>query len=232
MILTVTFVTGVTTNLQACIAAGVIASLMAFIHRSAKPNVAALAPATFHGRRQLRDTAAYPLRQCPQILILRVEGSLFFGSVESIEREFHYLERQHSGPTVKVLVLHGVGHIDMSMADLLVEEIKKTRARGGDYHIVTNYGRLIATLRRMHVLDILGEDKLHASKSDALEIMAAEVDPSRCATCKVRCFLECARQPAPIGVLPMCEPPKIDKLKGGPLQPEKVGLHFRRLFGD
>ncbi|SDR48851.1 SulP family inorganic anion transporter [Pseudovibrio sp. Tun.PSC04-5.I4] len=208
-ILFVTFFTGILVNLETSIFSGIFVSLIVFINRSAKTDVAAIAPAIYHGRRQMRDIEAYKLEQCPQINILRIEGSLFFGSVEGIEQEFRRLETRFPDAKFKLLVLKGIGHIDMSSSDLIIDEIEKLRANAGDYHIVASYIGLTSALRRMHVTDVLGEENLHASKADAVAVLTEHVNHDICANCHIRNFHECASKPCPVGSMPTNVPAEI-----------------------
>lgn len=85
MILCLTFLAGTLSELENAIFVGVVASLVAFLHRSARAHVAAIAPLIHNGRRVLRGALFHDLEQCPANMVLRIEGPVFFGSVAHVE---------------------------------------------------------------------------------------------------------------------------------------------------
>lgn len=107
-ILAATFLTGAFSELDFAILVGVIATLSAFLHKSARPLVAVGAPTSINGRRVFMNAEAYGLPQCPQIRFIRIEGPLFFASIEHVAQEFRRIEAQ-DGVKTNILNLKGVG---------------------------------------------------------------------------------------------------------------------------
>lgn len=195
VVLIMTFVAGITVELEFAIIVGVFASLFSFLRKSASPLVAVLAPVTIDGHRTLRGAQRYNLPQCPQIAVLRIEGPIYFASIDAIEERIEKIE-QDSGPrALVVLYLRGVGSIDLTGADFLIQFLRSRRAMGGDVHIVASYKGVLSTLRRTHVLEELGEANLHLSKGNAIGSCISGIKPDICKTCKVRVFNECASLP-------------------------------------
>lgn len=195
VVLILTFVTGIAVELEFAIVVGVVASLFAFLRKSASPLVAVLAPAITDGRRTLRGAQRYNLPQCPQIAILRIEGPIYFASIEAIAARIDRLESEF-GPRARIILyLRGVGSIDLAGSDYLIKLIRTARARGGDVHIVASFKGVLSTLRRTRVLDILGAENLHISKGQAIATCTKGVQPDTCATCRLRVFTECAQLP-------------------------------------
>jgi SulP family sulfate permease len=115
--------------------------------------------------------------------------------VEHVEREFRKIERRRYDQKHVVLYLKGVGDVDLAGADLLIEEIRAIKKRGGSFEIVALYPPLLRRLRRFHVIEEIGEDNLHISKGDAIAAAIKRVDPEICRKCRARVFLECAELP-------------------------------------
>ncbi len=205
VILAATFLAGILTRLDVAVVVGTIASLLVFLRQSAQPFIAVLGPALNHGRRSFRNAHMHDLDQCPQISILRMEGPLFFGSVEHVEAEFRRLEHLEPEQKIKIFILKGVGRLDLSGADFLINEIRTARGRGGDFHIVAIYPTLLRSLRQMHVVEILGKANLHISKAQAIAAAVAQAQDGICAGCKIRAFAECAGKPVEEGVPPYAE---------------------------
>jgi len=194
-ILAATFLTGSLTDLELAIVAGVIGSLTVFLYRSAHPYVAVGAPAISGGERVFRNAEHFDLRQCPEISMTRIEGNLFFASVEAIEARFRELDATQPSQKTRLLALKGVGKIDLSGADLLLNEIRNQRARGGDLHITALFPVLLRSLERLGVLKELGPQNLHDGKRHAIAAAVSRVDPEICRTCTARVFLECGDRP-------------------------------------
>ncbi|MDV7142821.1 SulP family inorganic anion transporter [Tropicimonas sp. TH_r6] len=208
LILFLTFLAGITTELENAIFVGVIASLAVFLFRSSHPHIAVLAPIERHGHRQLRGALFHDLKQCPQVSILRLDGPLFFGSVDHVESEFRRFEALFPGPRFKILVLKGLGKIDLSGVGLLADEIAKARKAGGEYHLVVPFKETVDALERMNLFEDLERVNLHPNKSEAIQAATDQFDDETCRHCTIRAFIECGGKPAPPGVAPKKDAPK------------------------
>jgi SulP family sulfate permease len=113
--------------------------------------------------------------------------------VEHVEREFRRIERTRYDQKHVVLYLKGVGEVDLAGADLLIEEIRDIKKRGGSFEIVALYPPLLRRLRRFHVIEEIGEDNLHISKGDAIAAAVSRIDPEICRMCRTRVFQECSK---------------------------------------
>lgn len=191
-IIAATFLAGVMVELDFAIYVGVILSLMIFLSKTSRPNLVISAP---DENGIFRDPNLYTLRECPQALFIRIDGPLYFGSVEAIERGFRKVERSRPLQKHMVLVLKGVGDVDLAGAHALIDEAKRRKKRGGSLYIVTRYEPLIKRLKRLHVFEVIGEDHLVASKGEAIGKLMVGLDDDICATCTARIFRECAGKP-------------------------------------
>ena len=191
-IIAATFLAGVMVELDFAIYVGVILSLMIFLSKTSRPNLVISAP---DENGIFRDPNLYTLRECPQALFIRIDGPLYFGSVEAIERGFRKVERSRPLQKHMVLVLKGVGDVDLAGAHALIDEAKRRKKRGGGLYIVTRYEPLIKRLERLHVFEAIGEDHLFASKGEAIGKLMIELDDDICSTCTARIFRECAGKP-------------------------------------
>lgn len=198
IVLGLTVGAGLMISLEASVYAGVIASFAVFLWQSTRPEVVVTVPTTMgNGRRKFRNARAHDLPECPQLVTLRLDGPLYFGSVEHVEAALRRIEKARRVAPHVVLVLKGGGTIDLAGADMLIREIRRTRSRGRQFRIVALYQPLIRAMHRYHVIEELGEDRLHVSKGDAIEAAMSGMVPEICATCRARVFAECARMPAP-----------------------------------
>lgn len=196
VILVLTLTSGLFLELDYAIYVGVIASLSVFIYDSAHPSLLVSAPVeAADGRRKFRNAVLHGLPECPQIVTVRLDGPLYFGSVEHVKAEWKAIREERPEQKHVILYLKGVGKIDLAGADFLIHAIRETRAAQGTFHIVAMFPPLLECLRRFHVIEEIGEDHLHISKGEALSSVIAEISPSICAACTKRVFSECAALP-------------------------------------
>lgn len=196
-ILAATFLTGIFTELDLAIVIGVITSLCVFLYDSAHPIVAVGSPTEINGRRVFKNAANYGLPECPQISVIRVDGPLFFASVENVEQQFRQVEERSPVPKTKLMGLKGLWKIDLSGAGLLLKEIRRARRAGADFHIFTTNAPALRIMRQLHVFDELGEDNMHNNKGEAIAAAVKAADDDICRSCELRIFMECASKPGP-----------------------------------
>jgi len=196
LILILTLAAGLLLELDFAIYVGVIASFAVFIYDSAHPSLRVSAPVvTKSGRRKFRNADLHHIPECPQVVTVRIDGPLYFGSVEHVEAEWKALRAKRRDQKHVIFYLKGVGKIDLSGADFLTHAIREVREAGGSFHIVALFPPLLECLRRFHVIEQIGEDHMHASKGDALVAVMENLDPLICAACEKRIYLECANMP-------------------------------------
>ncbi len=205
-IILATFLAGLIVKLEFAIYVGVILSLLIFLSKSARPTLAISAP---DKDGIFRNAQIYGIDQCPQAVFTRLDGALYFGSVEAIERAFQKIERQNPTQKHMVLVLKGVGDIDMPGGMCIVEEARKRRRRGGGLYIVARYLPLLKQLEKLGVTDgIGGHQMIYSNKGDAVAGVLDRLDGPPCATCTKRIFMECALRPGGSGEMIPREPAK------------------------
>lgn len=197
VILASTFFTGVFSELDFAIMVGVVVSLVVFLKDSAQPLVAVGAPTLKNGRRAFGNAETLNLPECPQIRMMRVEGPIFFASVEHIEREFDRIEARAETRQSRILSLKGVNKIDLTGADFLIERARTARAQGRDMHLIASAAPTLRTLKRLGVTGAIGPENIHAHKTEAIAEAVRRADDQICARCTLRVFRECADKPRP-----------------------------------
>jgi SulP family sulfate permease len=190
-VILITFVTGTFVNLQFSVYAGVMAALWIFLSKTAKPALAIGTIETASPRRHFRNADLYGLPECPQLLFARLDGPLYFGSVDFLRQELQRLARERPHQKYLVLILRGVGEIDLPGAELIIEETHRRRAVHGDLFLVARYPPLRKQLERFHVINSLGDENVFDSKGDAIERIVPRLNLNTCMACPHRIFLEC-----------------------------------------
>ena len=78
---------GLFIELDFAIYVGVIASLSVFVYETAYPEVTVTAPVdTPQMGRKFVDITMHGESECPQLIVIHITGSLYFGSVNNVDR--------------------------------------------------------------------------------------------------------------------------------------------------
>lgn len=194
----VTFFSAIMINLEFAIYAGVLLSLGLFLNSTSKPSILVGVPDPDSKRRVFKPAGQDQVDECPQLVIARIEGPLYFGSVEYLRRQFRRFEIERKDQLHMIFIVKGIGEIDMPGADLLIEEAQRRQRRGGTFHLQTKTPKTISKLARYKVIRELSREYIHLSKGDAIAEIVPTLDKSICATCHKRIFFECEAQPKPV----------------------------------
>jgi SulP family sulfate permease len=131
------------------------------------------------------------LPECPQLRFARIDGSVFFGSVNHVQNTFDLFRSKHPEQKHLAILAHGINFVDLQGGDALVEEGRRRRQEGGDLYLVNVKHGLWQTLEACGYLDDGAERNVFQSKSAAIRAIYQKLDKSRCASCDRRIFLEC-----------------------------------------
>lgn len=192
IILAITFI-GTLVDLEKGIFLGILVSLLFYLHRTSQPSIRELVPSFINRLNPQRklvpiDTDA---PACPQMAILRVEGSIFFGAVEHVQQHFRNVDERDPGKKHLLLAARAIGFIDLAGAELLAKEAVRRRKMGGGLYIVGVQPDLCEMLKRSGQVDAVGEDHIFRHKGDAIQAIYARMDNEVCRTCTARVFREC-----------------------------------------
>lgn len=185
-------------DLEFAIYVGVFLSLVIFLNKTSRPHIGIGAPDPSTPNRTVKNAALNNLAECPQLIICRIDGVFYFGSVEYVRRWFRRTEVERAHQKHMLFIVIGVGDIDMSAAEVMIEEAARRQANGGSFHVQTKTPSTIKRLVDFHVDEALSTSHIHPSKGEAISEIFPLLDPSVCATCKHRIFRECAGMPAPL----------------------------------
>ncbi len=195
-IMSVTFFGALFLELELAIFAGVILSLVLYLMRVSKPRIISRVPDPNLPKRKFNTRDDLP--QCPQLHLLRIDGSIFFGSVNHVQEAFAELEEKHPEQKHLAVIGEGINFVDVAGGAALVEEARKRRARGGGFYLIKVKKGLWESLESCGCLDEIGPNNVFQSKSAALTGIFQKLDKAVCRTCDKRIFLECASiEPAP-----------------------------------
>ncbi|MDT0502686.1 MULTISPECIES: SulP family inorganic anion transporter [unclassified Halomonas] len=192
LILTTTIAATLLVALEFAIYIGVLLSLVLYLKRTSRPTILEVAPRQDHPRRHIRNVQRYALPQCPQLKILRIDGSLFFGASDHVQRRLRALSSEAGA---RVLIIgKGINFIDTSGIEMLLQEIRRLHQQGGELVISSLKGNVLDELRRRGDLQRIGEERCFETPSAAIAAMAPALDRAVCGTCHQRIFTECGQE--------------------------------------
>ncbi len=187
----ITFAVSLLVDLEFSIYCGVILSVVLFMDRSSHPTLLIGSPDPSLPNRSFRSVKKNNLKHCPQLLVVGLDGPLFFGSVDSLRREFRKFELIYPTQTSMLFVVKGAGQIDLPAAELIIEEGIRRKERGGLLYIETKIDRTIKQFEKFHTTEHLGGNKIFLSKFEAISSAIEVMDLSICENCTARIFTDC-----------------------------------------
>lgn len=191
LVLAVTFVATLATPLEFAIFFGVVASLLVYLHRTTHPGLTPVLPDPASPLRRFVPVAPGAPR-CPQLEVLRIEGSLFFGAAEHVRDEIEAARKARPDIRHLLLVGSGVNFIDVAGCELLVAEAAASREAGVALYAANLKPQVREALERGGFLEAFGRDRVFDTKDEAIRAIYGRIDPAACAACTARVFLECA----------------------------------------
>ena len=175
-------------ELETALFSGIGLSLFFYLEKTAKPNIAILGTTKVH--RFINVIRDPEVKECPQLKIVRIDGSIYFGALEVVSDFFSNL--YDKGDVKHVLIVaKGINFIDLAGATWLSFEAKKWQKRGGGLYFS---GLKIVSqqiLKKGGFRKKIGEENFYVDKPSAINDIYNKLDKDICSNCKVRIFHEC-----------------------------------------
>jgi len=180
-------------RMEVAILLGTVLSLMVYLHRTSRP---AMRTMGFDSRgldRRFVVLEHQPdaLPECPQLKLLRMEGSVYFGAAAHVAQRLHDLRAAPGAPRHLLVMAKSMNFIDLAGAQVWDDELAARRAMGGDLYFHRPRPEVMDMWRRTGFLERLGADHIFPDKATALHAIYAKLDRNICAGCTARIFWEC-----------------------------------------
>lgn len=193
-VLGLTFVSMLVMDLEMAILVGVTLSLVIYLNRTSRPQMRAVAPDPRHSVRRF-GPVAQGITECPQLKIMAVEGSIYFGAVDHVESHFDTLRAVAREQKHLLVVARNINFLDIAGAEALVREARARRWRGGRLWLQGLRLPAEDVLRNGGYLAEIGTDAVFRDKREAIARIFDKLDPGICARCRARIFEECPTRP-------------------------------------
>ena len=192
-ILLTTFFATLFLELEFAIYLGVLLSLVIFLGRTSTPEIVTLAPDTDekNGKKKLINITKKPLNQCPQLKIIRIDMSIYFGSINHIQNRLHHLIEQENVNHI-LIVGTGINFIDLSGAEALVTDATRLKQMGGGLYFAELKASVYEYISKNCFVAKVGNKHFFDSKKDAIKAIYKKLDDDKCTKCEARVFSECS----------------------------------------
>jgi len=190
IVLMVTLLGTLFLELETALFLGILLSLFFYLEKTSKPNIASF------GKNKddkfiniIRDETA---KECPQLKIIRIDGSIYFGAVEGISNYFADLYEKCERKEL-LIIANGVNFIDLAGAEWITQEVLKWQNRGGGIYFV---GLKIISqdiLKNGGFIKTIGHENFFKDKKSAISTIYKKLDKSKCETCDINLFEECKK---------------------------------------
>jgi len=192
-VLVATFVATLTLNLEFAIYAGVLLSLMLYLNRTSRPPLEDVKPAD--PQHILGFSTDTGLPDCPQLKIVRLNGSIYFGAVNHLQEALQAIDARNPAHRHVLLVASGINFVDLAGAHLLGQEARRRRAMGGALYLFNLKTEPMEMLRRSGVFDEIGAENFFKLGDDVFDILYQRLNADICRGCQVRIFHPCTQRP-------------------------------------
>lgn len=169
-----TFVAVLLLGVERGLLLGALLGLAAYVWRTGRPHVAVLG--RVYGSEHFRNVNRYHVETWPNLLLLRVDESLYFANASRIEDAIVDRIAAHPQVTDLVLVGSGINHIDSTGLAMLETLLPALREAGVRTHLAEFKGPVLDRLQGSGLLETLAPGQVFLSTEQAVTALAEPRD--------------------------------------------------------
>ncbi|MDP1646112.1 MAG: SulP family inorganic anion transporter [Thiobacillus sp.] len=188
VVLWVTLV-GTLIDLEKGIFFGIALSLVLYLHRTSRPTLEVVVPDSDPNSYHYVPVGDHA--ECPQLKMVRLNGSIFFGAVAYLQQQIQELEEQDPGHKHLLIMASGINFVDLAGAEFLAETARRYARKGGSISFYRMKNSVSETLRKGGFMQDIGEHNLYPARSRPAEALFPQLDKNICASCPHRLFPSC-----------------------------------------
>ncbi len=191
-ILITTFLATLFLELEFAIYLGVLLSLVLFLSKTSTPAIPTLSldNTQENGKKKFININKKPIKQCPQLKIIRIDMSVYFGSISHIQKRITAIVENERINHI-LIVASGINFIDLAGTGALISENNRLIKNGGGLYFVGLKASVYEFAAKAHFIQQIGRSHFFDSKSQAIAHIYRQLEPQTCATCQALIFNEC-----------------------------------------
>jgi len=191
-ILLTTFFSTLFLELEFAIYLGVLLSLVLFLAKTSTPRIATLSfdCNADSDKRKFISIERKPVKQCPQLKIIRIDMSIYFGSINHIQKRLAQIVDNEKIYHI-LIVGSGINFIDLAGAEAMVSENDMLKKYNGGLYFVGLKSSVYEFAATSCFIKKIGNDHFFDSKTKAIASIYQRLDKDICATCQALIFKEC-----------------------------------------
>lgn len=191
-IMVATFLGTLFLPLEFAVLSGVLVSFGRYIARTSTPPVHSVLP-----DKQFAHFVYEPAKPvCPQLAVLTIEGSLYFGACHHVEEEIRHNLEMHPEQNILLLRMHRVNLCDISGVHTLETIVRLYRQRGGAVFMVGVRHEVWQKFKASGFARFMGLDHFPSQERAIEHIFYKVMDPAVCIYgCRVKIWKECQSLP-------------------------------------
>lgn len=191
VVLATTFLSSIAVSLEFAIYSGVIVSLLLYLRTTMRTTLVALAPDPWAKYRTFAPVNRNGLMECPQVMMTRMQGPLYFGATDSLRHAFERIEEEQPDQKHLFIRIEASSGIDLAGVHALSEENSRRLSRGGGLYVSCGFEPIRNEMKRLHLPRLLGPGHVFRRKEHFIAHVVPKLDKDICATCRARIFHEC-----------------------------------------
>ena len=185
-----TFIFTLCIPLEYAIYVGVFISIGLYLYKTSRPKITLVAPIiNTGGERSIRSVNRHSLQECPEIKMIRIDGSLFFASSQHVQTYLQVLSKTDNENII--VISKGINFIDATAQQMLINEIERIERKGGKIIFSSLKGNVYDDLEKTKLKIILDENRVFDSTSEAINVMIQNINPKKCSYCPAKVFHDC-----------------------------------------
>jgi SulP family sulfate permease len=163
-----------------------------FLAKTSTPNIPTLGMDIdeLNNKRALVNVQKKPVKQCPQLKIIRIDMSVYFGSINHIQTKINQISENERIYNILIIGTR-INFIDLSGAEMLVQEHRRLKKLGGGLYFCDLNAEVYEFAARTCFISHVGNHHFFDSKKDAIGAIYHSLDKDVCQTCSQLAFREC-----------------------------------------
>ncbi len=190
--LVVTWTAVLVTRIELAILIGMGLSLIFYLYQTSRPAMRVLVPGPKGRRFTPLDELERPQPECPQLKLVRMEGSVYFGAAQHVGDTLRRYRDESPEQKHLLVMVKSMNMLDQAGDQVWRGEERTRREMGGRLYFHRPRRRVVDAWKQSGLYQRLRDDgSIFETKNAALAHIVPRLDPAVCARCTARIFLEC-----------------------------------------